>query len=79
MKKVNLDGLEKLKIFNSIENMPCVGKKAKWAYKWIENKEVNFATRLLAFSISRLSAYDKRSDGFLVFNSFNFVLNHSIF
>ena len=45
------DNEEKIKIFNSIENMPCVGKKAKWAYKWIENKEVNFATRLIAFAI----------------------------
>ena len=45
------DNEEKIKIFNSIENIPCVGKKAKWAYKWIENKEVNFATRLIAFAI----------------------------
>ena len=45
------DNEEKIKIFNSIENIPCVAKKAKWAYKWIENKDVNFATRLLAFSI----------------------------
>ena len=45
------DNEEKIKIFNSIDNMPCVGKKAKWAYKWIENQDVNFATRLIAFSI----------------------------
>jgi len=45
------DNEEKIKIFNSIENIPCVYKKAKWAYKWIENKEVNFATRLIAFAI----------------------------
>ena len=45
------DSDEKLKIFQSIQNIPCVYKKAKWAYKWIENKEVNFATRLVAFSI----------------------------
>ena len=45
------DNEEKIKIFNSIENIPCVYKKASWAYKWIENKEVNFATRLLAFAI----------------------------
>lgn len=42
---------EKNKIFNSIENIPCVAKKAKWAYKWIENKDVSFATRLLSFAI----------------------------
>jgi len=45
------DNEEKINIFNSIENIPCVAKKAKWAYKWIENKEVNFATRLIAFAI----------------------------
>jgi ribonucleoside-diphosphate reductase beta chain len=45
------DNEEKMKIFNSIQNIPCVYKKAKWAYKWIENKEVNFATRLIAFAI----------------------------
>lgn len=42
---------EKNKIFNSIENIPCVAKKAQWAYKWIENKDVSFATRLLSFAI----------------------------
>jgi ribonucleotide reductase beta subunit family protein with ferritin-like domain len=42
---------EKMKIFNSIENIPCIAKKANWAHKWINNQNVNFATRLLAFSI----------------------------
>jgi len=42
---------EKNKIFNSIENIPCVAKKAQWAYKWIENTDVSFATRLLSFAI----------------------------
>ena len=45
------DPEEKLRIFNSIENIPSVAKKALWAYKWIENKEVSFATRLIAFAI----------------------------
>ena len=45
------DNEEKEKIFNSIENIPSVAKKALWAYKWIENKDVSFATRLIAFSI----------------------------
>lgn len=45
------DNEEKEKIFNSIESNSCVQKKAQWAYKWIENKEVSFATRLVAFSI----------------------------
>lgn len=42
---------EKRQIFNSIENIPSVAKKAMWAYKWIQNKEVNFAIRLIAFAI----------------------------
>lgn len=42
---------ERMKIFHSIQYIPCVEKKAKWAQKWIENKDINFATRLLAFSI----------------------------
>lgn len=42
---------EKQRIFNSIENIPSVSKKASWAHKWIQNKEVNFATRLIAFAI----------------------------
>jgi len=45
------DSDEKNKIFNSIENIPSVLKKAEWAYKWIEDDEVSFATRLVAFSI----------------------------
>jgi ribonucleoside-diphosphate reductase beta chain len=42
---------EKVHIFNSIENIPSVAKKAMWAYKWIQNKDVNFAIRLIAFAI----------------------------
>ena len=45
------DPEEKLRIFNSIENIPSVGKKALWAYKWIEDKNVSFGTRLIAFAI----------------------------
>jgi len=45
------DNAEKNKIFNAIENIPCIAKKASWAYKWIQNNEVNFATRLIAFTI----------------------------
>ena len=46
------DKEEKMNIFNSIENIPSVAKKASWAYKWIENSNnINFATRLIAFAI----------------------------
>ena len=45
------DNEEKEKIFNSIENNPSISKKALWAYKWIENNDVSFSIRLIAFAI----------------------------
>jgi len=44
------DPEEKDKLFRAIETIPCVQKKAKWALKWSEDKESNFATRLVAFA-----------------------------
>ena len=38
----------KTKLFNGIETIPCV--KSEWAIKWIEDKESNFNTRLVAFA-----------------------------
>ena len=46
-----LDVEERMKTFNALENLPCIAKKAAWACKWIDNKEVSFATRLIAFAI----------------------------
>jgi ribonucleoside-diphosphate reductase beta chain len=42
---------EKTKIFQSIEYIPSVSKKALWAYKWIDNNLVSFSLRLIAFAI----------------------------
>lgn len=42
------DNKEKDFLFNAIETLPCVAKKADWAMKWIENG--NFAQRLVAFA-----------------------------
>ncbi|MCW7469568.1 ribonucleotide-diphosphate reductase subunit beta [Leptospira kanakyensis] len=42
------DPKEKHKLFHSIETIPAVEKKAKWALRWIG--EGNFAERLLAFA-----------------------------
>jgi ribonucleoside-diphosphate reductase beta chain len=39
---------EKDKLFNALETVPCVGKKAEWALKWIDNGD--FVERLLAFA-----------------------------
>lgn len=38
------------KLFNSIENYPCIKKKADWTQKWIHDKEASFAVRLVAFA-----------------------------
>ena len=42
---------EKEHLFNAIETIPCVKKKAEWAMKWILDENSSFAQRLVAFSI----------------------------
>lgn len=42
---------EKNKLFNALNEYPCINKKAQWAIKWIEDFNSNFATRLIAFAI----------------------------
>lgn len=41
---------EKAKILNAIETIPCVKKKADWAMSWIDSKDADFGTRLVAFA-----------------------------
>ena len=41
---------EKIKLFNALENFPCIRKKANWAIKWINDNRSSFATRLVAFA-----------------------------
>jgi len=41
---------EKNKLFNAIENIPSVKKKADWALKWINDKDSSFGTRIIAFA-----------------------------
>ena len=43
------DNKEKDKLFNAVENLPCVAKKAQWALKWIGSNK-SFAERLVAFA-----------------------------
>ena len=45
------DNIKKNKLLNAIQEIPCVKEKAEWAVKWIENKEEDFGTRLVAFAI----------------------------
>ena len=44
-----VDKTEKDEIFNAINSIPCVTKKAEWALKWF-SKEKSFAERLVAFA-----------------------------
>jgi ribonucleoside-diphosphate reductase subunit M2 len=45
------DTREKDKLFNAIENLPCVAKKANWALKWINSEDsISFGDRLVAFA-----------------------------
>lgn len=44
------DSAEREFLFDAIDTIPCVKKKADWALKWIEDKEVGFAERLIAFA-----------------------------
>ena len=41
---------KKTKLFYSIDNFPCIKKKADWAQKWINDKKSSFAMRLVAFA-----------------------------
>jgi ribonucleoside-diphosphate reductase beta chain len=42
------DPKEKTYLFNAVDTIPCVKKKADWALRWIENG--TFAERLIAFA-----------------------------
>lgn len=44
------DKEEKANTLRAIQTIPCVKKKAEWAMSWIDSKEADFATRLLAFA-----------------------------
>jgi len=48
------DSAEKDRLFNAIETVPCVKKKAEWALRWISHSEESpsesFGLRLVAFA-----------------------------
>ncbi|KAK2154517.1 hypothetical protein LSH36_266g00069 [Paralvinella palmiformis] len=44
------DPAEREFLFNAIETLPCVTRKANWALKWINDKESSYAERLVAFA-----------------------------
>ncbi|KAL2486959.1 Ribonucleoside-diphosphate reductase small chain A [Abeliophyllum distichum] len=43
------DSEEKNRLFNAIEDIPCIAQKAKWALHWIKSSS-SFAERLVAFA-----------------------------
>lgn len=44
------DPVEKDNMFNAIQTIPCITKKANWALKWISDKDASYAKRLVAFA-----------------------------
>eukprot|EP00588_Corethron_pennatum_P015572 CAMPEP_0194267396 /NCGR_PEP_ID=MMETSP0169-20130528/1909_1 /TAXON_ID=218684 /ORGANISM="Corethron pennatum, Strain L29A3" /LENGTH=478 /DNA_ID=CAMNT_0039008221 /DNA_START=124 /DNA_END=1560 /DNA_ORIENTATION=- len=44
------DPVEKNRLFNAVETIPCVMKKATWALQWCESKNASFAERCIAFA-----------------------------
>ena len=43
------DRAQRTRLFNAVDHIDCVQKKAQWAIKWIDSSE-SFATRVLAFA-----------------------------
>ncbi|KAI0887363.1 small subunit of ribonucleotide reductase [Annulohypoxylon maeteangense] len=41
---------QKTHLFNAIDTIPCIRRKADWALKWIADKKSTFAQRLIAFA-----------------------------
>ncbi len=44
------DENEKDKLFNAIDTIPAVKKKAEWALRWLDRKRATFPERLIAFA-----------------------------
>tara|TARA_X000000950_G_C13725068_1_gene581872 strand:- start:76 stop:969 length:894 start_codon:yes stop_codon:yes gene_type:complete len=44
------DREEKSKLFNALNEFPCIKRKGDWAIKWIQDKRSGFASRLVAFA-----------------------------
>ena len=44
------DSAEKARLFNAIQTIPAIQKKAAWALNWIADRKASFADRLVAFA-----------------------------
>jgi ribonucleotide reductase beta subunit family protein with ferritin-like domain len=45
------DKAEKQKLLEAASTIPAIQKKAEWALQWLNPKNANFATRLIAFAV----------------------------
>jgi ribonucleotide reductase beta subunit family protein with ferritin-like domain len=50
-----IDGLirdpeEKTRLFNAVDTIPCVRRKAEWALRWMDSETSSFAERLVGFA-----------------------------
>ena len=45
------DDEEKNTLFNAIDEIPCVKRKADWALKWMNKEQATFAERVVAFAV----------------------------
>ncbi|KAI5840218.1 ribonucleotide reductase [Morchella snyderi] len=44
------DQKQRTYLFDAVDTIPCIKKKADWAIRWIEDKNSTFAQRLVAFA-----------------------------
>jgi ribonucleoside-diphosphate reductase subunit M2 len=44
------DSQQRAHLFDAIETVPCIKKKAEWALRWISDKSLTFGERLVAFA-----------------------------
>jgi ribonucleotide reductase beta subunit family protein with ferritin-like domain len=44
------DDDKKKKLFNAIETIPCIKRKADWSLKWITDTDSSYAARVVAFA-----------------------------
>ena len=42
---------QKKELFEAIQTLPCVARKAEWAMSWMDPKRSNFAQRLVSFAV----------------------------
>ena len=45
------DSEQQERLFNALDNFPCIAKKGAWAKKWIADNRSSFAARLIAFAV----------------------------